>query len=98
MSISPLDDLQWDLIVDRIHEGRCVPFLGAGANVGSAARKYEGLLLGGDLAKRFAAKTKGNGELARLALEYQVLTDRPYLLRFLKAELKDDRVKPSPAL
>ncbi len=42
-----LDD--WELITSRIHEGTCVPFLGAAANVSSSDGKYQGLPLGGDV-------------------------------------------------
>jgi hypothetical protein len=30
---SEIDDLQWDMIIDRFYARRCVPFLGAGANI-----------------------------------------------------------------
>src|SRR2546427_7436896 len=41
------------LIVDRIHENACVPFLGAAANVTNKLIKYEGLPLGTEVAERF---------------------------------------------
>ena len=34
--------MQWNLLCERIHSGYCVPFLGAGVNVGKPD-KYEGL-------------------------------------------------------
>src|SRR2546430_12088994 len=40
----------WKVIVDRIRANRCVPFLGAGANVGKETD--EGLLQGGEVALR----------------------------------------------
>jgi hypothetical protein len=97
-AISPIDDLQWDFIVDRIHKRRCVPFLGAGVNVGSKKREYPGLLLGGALAALLSKKIKTRGELTRLALEYEVRTDREYLVEFLRENLADEKLPPSPAL
>jgi hypothetical protein len=43
----------WNMIVPRIERGQCVPFLGAGANVG--ADGATGLPLGGEVALRLAA-------------------------------------------
>jgi hypothetical protein len=42
----------WNTIVDQINAGRCVPFLGAAANV-SVTGTYEGLPLGREVALRF---------------------------------------------
>lgn len=90
------------MIVDRLHDRRCVPFLGAAANIRSDVRGYAGLPLGGDLAKAFAAKLeyrKGSlPELARAALEYEVRTDRAYLLAFLHEALNEAGIEPSPLL
>jgi hypothetical protein len=93
-----LDDLQWEMLVDRFHEGLCVPFLGAGVNIKSAERGYDGLPLGGLLAKRLARKVGTKSELARVALEYEVRTDRGYLVDFLEEALPDAKRAPSPAL
>lgn len=49
--------LHWDLILKRIHEGFCVPFLGAGVNVGTPS--YEGLPLGGEVALHLVRKMVG---------------------------------------
>jgi len=95
---SPIDDLQWEFLVDQIHSGRCVPFLGAGVNAKDEQRGYPGLLLGRDLATLLSPKVHTEGELARLALEYEVRTDRTYLVKFLLTALADADVAPSPAL
>jgi hypothetical protein len=50
-----LDDDDWELIIPRIREGMCVPFLGAAVNVSSTDGTYEGLPLGGDVSLRLAA-------------------------------------------
>jgi hypothetical protein len=97
-----LDELTWDMIIDRLHSRRCVPFLGAAANIRSDVRSYTGLPLGGDLAEAFAAKLayrKGAPpELARIALEFEVRTDRAYLLAFLHETLNETELEPSPLL
>ncbi len=55
--------LHYDLIKNRILEGRCVPFLGAGVNVSSEDFNYKGLPLAYELALHFAEKlTKQNRE------------------------------------
>jgi SIR2-like domain len=99
---SKIDDIQWEMIVDRFHDRRCVPFLGAGANIGRKDPLYEGLPLGGEVANLFATKLKypkrQAAELARIALEYQIRTDRSYLLDFLRDALPDDKRSPSPLL
>ena len=93
-----LDDLQWEMLVDRVHEQRCVPFLGAAVNIESQVRSYSGLALGATVADLLADKVGTAGELARVALEYEVRTDRGYLLRFLEEALADAGLAPSPAL
>jgi hypothetical protein len=100
MANQAIDELQMRLIVDRIHEGRCVPFLGAAANISSQARGYDGLPLGSDVARQLAQELNYGdaGNLARVALHYQVRTDRPYLIRFLKTVLPDQTRQPSPLL
>jgi hypothetical protein len=99
---SNIGDLQLNLIVDRFAERRCVPFLGAGANIGRKEPLYEGLPLGGEVAKLFAVKLQypegQAAELARIALEYEVETDRPYLMDFLREVLPDRDRSPSPLL
>ena len=43
-----ITDREWERLLARIHDGKCTPFLGAGACVGT-------LPLGGDVARRWAA-------------------------------------------
>ena len=52
MAKTVITPLHWNMIVDGIHEGSCVPFLGAAANVSNAKLNYKGLPLGGDVALR----------------------------------------------
>jgi hypothetical protein len=44
-----MNDEDWDLLLERIREGRCTPFLGAGASVGT-------LPLGAEIARDWAAE------------------------------------------
>ena len=48
-------NINWGLILDRIRQGYCIPFLGAGVNAKSddPENKYEGLPLGGGVAAHF---------------------------------------------
>jgi hypothetical protein len=48
-----LTPAQMRAVVRAIRDGRCVPFLGAGANVSCEQPKYEGLPLGAHLARLF---------------------------------------------
>lgn len=102
MAKSKLDELHWELIVDRLHQRRCVPFLGAGANVSDEARGYEGLPLGSEVARSFAKRLKYRDahppDLARVTLEYEVRSDRGYLIDALTEVLVKEHVQPSPAL
>jgi hypothetical protein len=51
-----LDFEDWNLITDRIRDGACVPFLGAGANSSSSDGEYQGLPLGGDVSLRMVER------------------------------------------
>ena len=85
MAKSKIDQLDWDAIVDSIRAGRCVPFLGAGVNV--SADGYDGLPLGGavarDLLRRLVGNTDGDDELEIVRVESaQLIKDSyPHLLR-----------------
>ena len=65
-------DGHWNMILDRIYQGSCVPFLGAAVNASRPARDkddpgYRGLPLGRDVALRLIEKLIGaeDGEVAR---------------------------------
>jgi hypothetical protein len=102
MAESTIKPSHMQLIVDRVHEGRCVPFLGAAANVSSQVRGYKGLPLGadvaGELVKQIQFKGPNAKDLARVALQYEFETDRPYLINTLKTILPDMKCTPSPLL
>jgi hypothetical protein len=56
MAIDTLNANEWKLIVDRIRDGHCVPFLGAGVNANSDDGTYKGLPLGGDVSLQLLEK------------------------------------------
>lgn len=91
-----------NLIIDRIYEGRCVPFLGAAVNVSDKNRDYAGLPLGVDVAKEFIKeidfKGRDDRDLARITLQFEFETDRPQLITRLKTILPDQNCNPSPLL
>jgi hypothetical protein len=60
MALSTIQPVDWDTITDSIRSGRCVPFLGAGVNV--SANGYDGLPLGGEVARRLLGKLIGDDE------------------------------------
>jgi hypothetical protein len=97
-----LDDVQLDMIVRRFHDGLCVPFLGAAANIRSPVRKYRGLPVGRDLVKELRRTLEHppgwSADLARATLEYEVRTDREDLLSFLEERLAHGHLEPSLAL
>lgn len=48
--LTEITSKDWDLIIRRIHKGRCVPFLGAAVNATNDKFNYAGLPLGGQVA------------------------------------------------
>jgi hypothetical protein len=91
-----------NLIVERIHQGRCVPFLGAAANV--KTKGYPGLPLGKEVAaqliklKAIEFFGKNPEDLGRVALQCEFETDRDSLITSLQDILPDKKRKPSPLL
>lgn len=100
--------LHLELLSERIHQGRCVPFLGAAVNVTSAARGYDGLPLGievaRELVRRMGLKDRDfeglelDLDLAKVALEFEHWTDRPHLIETLEQIIPDREREPSPLL
>lgn len=70
-----LEDLDWDRLLRRIRDGKCTPFLGAGANYGV-------LPLGADIAQEWARKFRypleDDKNLARVATYLAVQNDAMY--------------------
>jgi hypothetical protein len=80
----------WKTIVERIHAGQCVPFLGAGVN--AAGDGYAGLPLGAQVALRLAEDLVGTQvasfeELAKVEVLHESLNEYPQLLRLSLQDL-----------
>lgn len=101
---SEIGKLEMKFLIEQIKKGFCVPFLGAGVNIGNHG--YKGLLTGRQLATKMAEELgydngttpKITPNLARLALEFEVRTQRRYLIDFISNVLPDQQCEPSPAL
>lgn len=100
MAIALIKPVHMDLILDRIHEGLCIPFLGAAANVKCEKRNYQGLPIGIEVASELVKKIEFMGKdkknLAEVALQYEFRTDRSFLIKSLKSILPDRKCKASP--
>lgn len=109
MPVEQITDEHLDLIADRIFESRCVPFLGAGANVSRKKPEYEGpkpeydgLPLGTNVAAELVKLIRFEGgdpsNLPRVALQYEIKKDRPDLITKLKKIIPEHDRDPSPLL
>ena len=91
-----MNDHDWDLIVERIRENKCVPFLGAGASLGF---KGPGLPTGGELAQQLAVACKYPGadtrDLFRVAQFWEMTRDRLSLQEKISTLLRVPGVQPS---
>ena len=101
-------DRDWKTIVERIHVGQCVPFLGAGVN--ASGNGYEGLKLGREVALRFAQELivakedlTSFDDLAAVQVLNEALRPYPDLLRLelhnlARVAFHLERVVDTPAL
>ncbi len=79
-------DEDWDLLLDRIKNGQCTPFIGAGASYGT-------LPLGSEIAKRWADENKypfksSNTDLARVSQFLAIVKDGLYPKEKIVEEFK----------
>jgi hypothetical protein len=99
---SPINSLQLEEIADQIRHGRCVPFLGAAANITSTDGSYKGLPLGYQISERLAEKLQPKAadprNLPRVSLLYERTVKRQALLKRVRRLLPDDQHTPSPLL
>jgi hypothetical protein len=96
-----MENIPIPLIVSRIREGRCVPFLGAAANISDSARQYAGLPLAGYVAEKLAEglnNVRDPSNLARVSLQHERKNDRDFLMTRLKDLIPDADCQPSPLL
>jgi hypothetical protein len=85
---------------------QCIPFLGAGVNVSCDDPPYRGLPLAGHLADLFLAepyftfvgKASDRDNLAKVAQQYEMRSNRSKLTNWLKRQIPDDDHEPSPLL
>jgi hypothetical protein len=59
MARDAITPVHWETIVERAHQGFCVPFLGAAVNIGCPGYGDEGLPLGGEVALRLMRTMTG---------------------------------------
>ena len=102
MANSNIKEVHMKLIIERINEGRCVPFLGAAGNVECEKLGYKGLPLGTDIATELVKQISFTGrdpkDLAKVSLEFEFCTDRSFLIKSLKTILPDNECEASPLL
>jgi hypothetical protein len=75
----------WDVLIGRVRDQRCTPFLGAGASAGTVP-------LGGAVARRWAADNDypldDSGDLARvaqfLAVHFDPMTPKEWIVRLIR--------------
>src|SRR2546429_5443110 len=88
----PIPDMEWDLIIDRIVDEKCVPFLGAGASLGG------GLPSAGDLAEQIAIKAGYPGtdkrDFLRVCQYYAMQTDPHAPRQFVARRLAMPGITP----
>jgi hypothetical protein len=88
-TINVPDDAAWELILGRIRNERCVPFLGAGASLGFDGEV--GLPSGGQLSKLIADKCRYPGDdphdFLRVAQYCRMKYDADFLHRFIAQQL-----------
>ncbi len=98
MSDCILTDEEWRLILKRIREGECVPFLGAGASLGHGQEK--GLPTGSALSMALAAECdypgdeKEKEDLLKVAQYYAFWQDPHAMYKSVIKKLTTSNVKP----
>jgi len=95
-------DIDWEILVSRIRAGKCVPFLGAAANISSNELNYLGTPLGPGVSRELAAKLsslpRDPENLPRVSLQVEVRKDRPYLEDQVENLIHPSACKPSALL
>lgn len=96
MAVNPVpNDADWDLLIDNLREGLCVPFLGAGASLGFGG---PGLPSGRELAERIAKDCGYPGpdkqDFFRVCQYYAMQKDQASLRRLIHRSLDTSHVQP----
>lgn len=91
------DKFDWRLILRRVRQNRCVPFLGAGASLGFG--EGPGLPTGSQLAGKLAAECEfpgvDHGDFFRVTQYYQMVFDLHELHQAIRRHLRVPNAKPS---
>ena len=95
MPTGPLTDPDWQLIVDRIHDEQCLPFLGAGASLGNGAGLPTAYELACALAKKCDYPSSDRTDLFRVAQYYQMKFDSYGLRKFVREQLTQGTSRPT---
>lgn len=95
MPTGPLTDPDWRLIVDRIHDEQCLPFLGAGASLGDGAGLPTAYQLAGALATKCDYPGSDSSDLFRVAQYYQMTYDSYGLRKFVRDQLVQGTSMPT---
>src|SRR5579864_411125 len=99
---STINRTQLEEIADQIRRGRCVPFLGAAANISCKEKGYQGLALGYQVAEQLSDKLEPKAadprNLPRVSLLFERTVRRQALLKNLRRILPDQERTPSPLL
>jgi hypothetical protein len=90
-----ISDEDWDLIIERIQEERCVPFLGAGVSLGfTGAGLPTAAKLAESLAQYCGYTSPDRKDLFRVAQYYELVKDRASLQRRIRMELQVSDIRP----
>ena len=103
MNYTMMKESHMALIIDEIHNGHCVPFLGDGVNVSSIRHNYEGLPLRAEVARELVTRLELEDvpypdDLSRVALQGELELGRNRLIEKLKEIISDSNYEPSPLL
>jgi hypothetical protein len=94
--VQPLSEADWRLILRRIRAERCVPFLGAGASLGT--RLSPGLPTGATIARALAEECgypgADNTDLLRVAQFYSMVFDEHEVREAIRRRINGLGVKP----
>lgn len=98
MAYHGMSDDDWDLLVMRIRDQHCLPFLGAGVSIGSGPDP--GLPTGAQLAQSLAEDCKYPGadkwDLFRVCQYYSVARDAHAMRVAIRQKLRVPGVQPTP--
>ncbi len=98
MNRGAIQDDDWSLILERVRDEQCVPFLGAGASLGFAGSVGlpTGSQLSIDLADECHYPGRDKTDLLRVAQYFELVKDAHALRTFIRKKLQIPGIAPSP--